>query len=181
MSTPFQKQDQADGRDALIELLKRVTKLEKKRLGEQGQDVALSTLHNGLAVNLGYRNWSLFHKDVLSMPASRLRQLMARIDEAPEIQAFKMYNSVDKVAAREEMRDYVESNFSPLSHFAFYDSESETGYAWPDVNLVEELSEEFGDRFPHAMIEEVATELELDQGPWGREDFDDDGGDSDGE
>ncbi len=70
-----------------------------------------------------------------------------------------------------EMRAWVKSNFSPLIDFALYDNESPNGYAWPDVELSEELHDEFHGTYPDELIERVASELEEANGPWGREDY----------
>lgn len=69
------------------------------------------------------------------------------------------------------MTKWVERNFTPPIEFAYYDNESENGYSWADEDLVEALRDEFSDRYPSALIEEVGSDLEVNQGPWGIEDY----------
>lgn len=162
-------------RAALVELLKRVAKREKARLrNDELEEVQLSTLLDQIAVSLGYRNWSQFHKDAFRMPEDRFSALVARVSAFPEVQEFECYSALDKDAARLEMREYVEGKFTQLIEFAFYDSESENGFAWPSVDLHEELEAEFGERFPSELIAEVASDMEVNDGPWGVEDYGDD-------
>ncbi|CAJ3407467.1 Uncharacterised protein [Burkholderia pseudomallei] len=162
-------------RAALLELLKRVAKREKaRRRDEEFKEVQLSSLLDKIAASLGYRNWSLLHKDAIRMPADRFAALKAQAHGFPDVQEFQRYGTLDKEAARLEMREYVEGNFTQLIEFAFYDSESENGFAWPSVDLHEELGAEFGERFPPELIAEVASDMELNDGPWGIEDYGDD-------
>lgn len=39
------------------------------------------------------------------------------------------------------------------------------------------MEAEFGEEYPFELIEAVADEMEVDRGPWGVEDYGDDGGD----
>jgi hypothetical protein len=177
MSSQSRNLGGSSNRAALLSLLKRVAKREKARLlDEEFEEVQLATLLNKIAASIGYRNWSLLHKDALPMPDDRFSALAARVSAFPEVRAFQLQRShtVDKEAAREEMREYVEGNFTRLIEFAFYDSESENGFAWPSVDLHEELGAEFGERFPSELIAEVADDMELNDGPWGIEDYGDD-------
>lgn len=175
MSSHSQNQGAPSNRAALIELLKRVAKREKTQLrDEEFEEVQLSTVLDQIAVTLGYRNWSLLHKDAIRMPTGRFSALAARVSDFPEVQEFQRYNALDKEAARSEMREYVEGNFTRLIEFAFYDSESENGFAWPSADLRDELEAEFGERFPPELIAEVASDMEVNDGPWGIEDYGDD-------
>ncbi|RQS83435.1 hypothetical protein DF032_05740 [Burkholderia seminalis] len=175
MSSRHQNHGAPSNRITLIELLKRVAKREKTRLrDDEFETVQLSTLLDQIAVSLGYRNWSLLHKDVIRMPENRFSDLATRVSNSPEVQDFQRYESLDKEVARSEMREYVEGSFTRLIEFAFYDSESENGFAWPSVDLHEELEAEFGDRFPSELIAEVASDMEVSDGPWGVEDYGDD-------
>ena len=82
-------------------------------------------------------------------------------------------DEIDAQAARQEMENWVRKNYSRLVDFAFFDRESENGYAWPSVELNEELQEEFSDQYPYELIEEVAIDLEMNNGPWGIENYGD--------
>lgn len=168
MSTSIYQDHQAR-REALVELLKDATKAEVKRQRAAGQVVQLSALLDAAAKNLEYRNWSLLHKDVMRMTDDKFGKFEDLVSSIPEIQEYRVRTPALKDAAISAMRKFVEANFSPLSHYAFHDSESETGYAAPEVELIHELDDEFGHLYPHELLLEVAQDLELDQGPWGRE------------
>jgi hypothetical protein len=129
----------------------------------------LRVKHDGIATTLGYDNWSLFHRDVGRMTDAHFAKIDAKVRAFPEIQEFLTDRAIDKKAATEEMREWVESNFTRLVEFAFYDPESENGYAWPSVDLNEELQNEFDGKYPDDLISEVANDLEVDEGPWGDE------------
>lgn len=164
--------DLSPSREKFIGLIKRVSKREKKRLDEsENITVSLATLYDGVASALGYKNWSLFHRDIARMSDMKFAEIEQQLLEFPEVRDFLNYLAVDQEKAREEMREYVTTRFTPLVNFAFYDSESENGYAWPDVDLYQELEEEFDGRFPSSLIEEVAREMEVDEGPWGEENY----------
>jgi len=125
-------------------------------------------LLNQAAKHLGYLNWSLFHKDVDRMPSDRFELLVERLYEADDVSPYLPIRKSDEEAI-EEMRAWVEDHYSPLQDWAFYDNESENGYAAPDVDLDSELQSEFGDRVPLHLIKKVANDMELEQGPWGDE------------
>ncbi|PMS15816.1 hypothetical protein C0Z18_25385 [Trinickia dabaoshanensis] len=94
--------------------------------------------------------------------------MAARVPAFPEVQVFEFQrgHAFDKEAAREEMREYVEGNFTRLIEFAFYDSESENDFARPSVDLQKELGAGFGKLFPSELIAEVASDMEMNEGPW---------------
>lgn len=160
--------DRAD----FIAKLKRAAKAAKKL---RYPDVQLSELHDKIAKGAGYNNWSLLHRDILRMPQKRFEELVASLSQGleHEVSLNKRAREFDKRAAIKEMETWVKANFTPLVEFAFRDSESETGYAWPDEEINYALQEEFSDRYPDDLIEEVATDLEINYGPWGREDYGD--------
>ena len=161
--------DRAD----FIAKLKRVAKAAKRLRYPNAQ---LSELHDKIAKVAGYNNWSVLHRDILRMPQKRFEELEAALSQRleQEVSLNKRAREFDRQAAIEEMETWVKANFTPLVEFAFRDSESETGYAWPDEEINYALQEEFSDRYPDDLIEEVATDLEIDYGPWGREDYGDD-------
>lgn len=156
-------------RQELIDLLKRVAKRKRRQLLEERNNTPLSALHDRVATVLGYDNWSLFHKDVGRMTDAHFAQISAKVHADHAIQEFLAERTVDRKAATEEMREWVESHFTRLVEFAFYDPESDNGYAWPSVDLNEELQSEFGEKYPDDLINDVANELEVDEGPWGDE------------
>lgn len=161
--------DRAD----FIAKLKRAAKAAKKL---RYPDAQLSELHDKIAMVAGYNNWSLLHRDILRMPQKRFEELVASLSQRleHEVSLNKRARSFDKDAAIKEMKAWVRGNYTPLLDFAFRDPESETGYAWPDEDINYALQEEFSDRFPEDLIEKVATDLEVNYGPWGIEDYGDD-------
>jgi hypothetical protein len=125
---------------------------------------------------LGFANWALFHLHIAHLPADDLDALLARSKGKPDLAHFgKAAPSVTAIDEADEpedvMRAYVRDHYTPLQDFAFYDNESESGYAWPDVELAEVLQEEFSDRYPLEMILEVARYMEAESGPWGVEEY----------
>lgn len=159
--------------DFVIEKLKRVAKNVRRANPTQTQSKALDQV----AAMLGYNNWSMLSKHVHQLKAAGLA-----IYHDGLYQHLKLANLLppkqppfDPVAAAEEMRTWVEGKFTRLIEFAYYDKESETGYAWADEDINNALQEEFDHIYPIELIEEVAVELELD-GPWGIEDYGDDEG-----
>lgn len=70
--------------------------------------------------------------------------------------------------ARGVMEPWVLLHFRPMEHISTKDSE--TG-EWIDddaeVDLYAELHDEFGEQFSKRMIDEVARELEHEEGDWG--------------
>lgn len=159
-------------RQELISALKHYA----KSLKQAQPSAPLSVRQNIVAATLGYSNWSLLHKHVRKMSEAQFAALHSNVSTHPELGAFlkpsEPKEQLDEEAAKEEMRNWVRSNFTPLIEFAFYDSEAENGFAWPDVELNMELQSEFDDQYPLKLIEEVASELE-EEGPWGEEDYGD--------
>ncbi|RUT39796.1 hypothetical protein WG29040_05615 [Pseudomonas sp. PAMC 29040] len=71
--------------------------------------------------------------------------------------------------ARAVMEPWVRDHYQPMQLISTQDSE--TG-DWIDddaeIDLYAELHDEFGDRFGERLINEVAGELEAEEGDWGR-------------
>jgi hypothetical protein len=154
---------------AVLEVLKRFAKQLKRAHGAQ----KLAACQDRVAKMFGYQNWSMLHKHLAKMSQTEIDELLHRIRAVPDLGALVEKDktlTLDVAGAKAEMEEWVRSTFTPLIDFAFYDSESENGFAWPDVYLSEELQDEFAGRYPADLIEEVATQLEVDDGPWGRED-----------
>lgn len=160
-------------REGLVDLLKRFAK-RKKQSGVPGK---LSHYQDDVARIFGYNNWSLLHKHVSRMRDSEFNaffdQALEHSDFGPFMEACTT-KSIDEADAIREMQEWARRKYSRLIDFAFYDNESETGFSWPAVEMAMELSEEFGDRFPSKLIEKVGNDLDVDEGPWGLEDYGDD-------
>lgn len=162
----------SSSRENLLSLLKSVAKQSKK--GQPTQKLAWH--QDKVAKVLGYKNWSTLHKHFLKMPHGQFNGVVKQVLANPllgssAIKVKSLAVAIDPEAAAEEMRQWVRGNYTPLIDFAFYDKESENGFSWPDVNLLEELQDEFEDQYPFEWIEGVAVELERDAGPWGVEDY----------
>ena len=155
----------------LINLLKRFAKSAKST----GQpDQPLAQYQNQVARWLGFANWSLLHRHLDGLVGSKFHELLNRALAHQVLGDFIVEKAVRTVVvadAVETMKTWTRETYTPLVNFAFYDSEAENGYSWPDVDLAYELEEEFGGRFPPELIQDVAIELELDDGPWGLEDY----------
>jgi hypothetical protein len=164
--------------DGVIKKLKRVAKQWRRENPSFSQANALDEI----AAAFGYNNWSLLSKNVNKMNQAQLSSFHDGLYAHPQFVGYLPLVSstvptapaaptFDRAAAIEEMTEWVESNYTPLNEFAVYDSESENGFAARSEDLVEALQDEFSDRFPLSLIEELGIELELDRGPWGDEDF----------
>lgn len=155
--------------DVIFEKLKRVAKQGRRENSSLSQAKVLDKV----AAGLGYNNWSLLSRHLNKMSEAQLGKFHDALYEHPQFIEYlpPIFPAFDRAAAVREMSAWVESNFTPLIEFAFYDSESENGFAARDEDLVEALQDEFSDRFPQSLIEEVGNDLELDRGPWGSEDY----------
>jgi hypothetical protein len=155
----------------LIKLLKRFAK-NAKSMGQSDQPLAQH--QNQVARWLGFANWSLLYRHLDGLVGSKFQELLYRALRHQVLGDFivdKAVRTVVVVDAVATMKAWTRETYTPLVNFAFYDSEAENGYSWPDVDLAYELEEEFGGRFPPELIQEVAIELELEDGPWGLEDY----------
>jgi len=154
-------------RSSFINSLKRLAKKENKKSPSMTHSGCLDRIAN----SRGYLNWALFTKDIEAMTVPRFALLQSCFtifpgNNLPEAQLHPL--EVDEQEAIDIMTDWVERNFTRLIEFAFYDSESENGFATRDEPISMALQEEFDDQYPFELIERVATNLELD-GPWGVE------------
>lgn len=158
--------------DGFVDLLKRFAKQEQKANGGQ-----LAHHLDAVASSFGYSNWSMLHKHTRHMNDREFNSIFDQALEHAEIGPFMeacTTKIVKEADAIREMETWARSKYSRLIDFAFYDSESRTGFAWPAVNMAEELSERFGDRYPSSLIQKVGNDLDVDDGPWGLEDYGDD-------
>jgi hypothetical protein len=158
--------------DLIIEKLKRVAKLGRRASPSMSQSQVLDKI----AVALGYNNWSLLTKHLNKMDDSQLSDFHDGLYQNPKFKEYlpPIFPPFERADAVEEMTTWIERKFTPLIDFAYYDNESENGFSWADEDLVEALQDEFSDRYPAALIEEVGSDLEVNRGPWGIEDYGDD-------
>ncbi|WP_432731273.1 hypothetical protein [Variovorax sp. W6] len=155
-----------------LDLAKRFAKLNRKADPDGN---GLTFHQDRIAVSLGFKNWALLHKHVESASWAAWHTLRELALKKPGLGAFieeRGFRTIDEDEAVDAMRRWARSKYTPLIDFAYYDSESETGYSWPDVDMAEELSEEFAGRYPDDLIERVGNELDVDEGPWGLEKYD---------
>lgn len=157
-----------------ISLLKRIAK-QAQTSDTSGN--ALAWHQDRVAHSLGFKNWSLLHKHLDGLAGSALdliiRQVLKRKDLGPAFSKLAVRTIVVEDAV-EEMQSWARKNYTPLIEFAYYDNESPTGFGWPDVVMAEELGAEFEGRFPFELIQQVGNDLDVDEGPWGVEDYGDD-------
>lgn len=160
--------------EILLEYLKRAAKINKK---DDSLGASLSTHQNSIAVALGYQNWSMLHKNIDGLTCIQLGGVINRVLRHKTLGPMIDYmaeRTIDVEDATQEMSDWARQKYTPLIEFAYYDSESPTGYSWPEVDMALELSEEFGGKFPDELITQVGNDLDVSEGPWGLEDFGDD-------
>lgn len=158
----------SDTYEVVIQKLKRVAKNRRKEAPQLAQHQAL----NWVASLLGYNNWSLLQKHARKMSASAIDDFHDDLYLHPILseELAKQNTPIDTKIAAEEMRVWVSANFSRLIEFAYYDSESENGFAWPSADINHALQENFDGKYPIDLIEDVATDLESD-GPWGEDPY----------
>jgi hypothetical protein len=168
MST-FPSGDSPSDRETLLDLLKRVA----KQIKSTQSDHSLSFVQDKIAKAFGYVNWSLLHKHVSTAPPKEFWKFAADVSSHPRIGPAleSLAPPLDEDFAIEEMKAWVRRTYTPLINFAYYDRESPTGYAWPDEDLIDGLLEEFDHRYPVELIEQVASALEANEGPWGIEKY----------
>jgi hypothetical protein len=156
-------------RHALLNALKAAARIRLK----MSPSKQLSGLLDHIAASCGYKNWSLFAKDLGQMHPEKFREIRSKYKSEIE----DLRESEGLWGSREEAFDQIEEwfrqKYSPLVEFAFRDSESENGYAWPEIEPGDVIPDQFGDDFPAKLIDEVALKLDL-EGPWGLEDYGDD-------
>jgi len=147
-------------------------KFAAKQIKQSDKQIKQAEALDKVAEYLGYKNWSLLHKNLYSKSPEQAGMFVLKIKKHPKLGGL-FSDEIDAQAARQEMENWVRKNYSRLVDFAFFDRESENGYAWPSVELNEELQEEFSDQYPYELIEEVAIDLEMNNGPWGIENYGD--------
>lgn len=156
----------------LLNLLRRYAKAAKK---DDPACKSLSFHQDQVAISLGFNNWSMLHKHLSAAFWSETHKLLTLAMKKPGLGDFidtHAYRTIDEDEATTRMKQWARAKYTPLIEFAFYDNESETGFSWPDVDMVIELGEEFAGKVPQDLIEKVGYELERD-GPWGLEEYGD--------
>lgn len=155
-------------RNRFINTLKLLAKQEKKKHDNK----KLSDFQLILAQHGGFNEWSQLSEYVHESAHEELCNLILKykglVDYEKTMPAASSMTDEEMEQFEQEMLDFVHQHFEPLVNFAPLDNESETGYAWPEVDLQQELQDNFDHRFPYAdFIEHFATNLELSRGPWG--------------
>jgi len=157
-------------REVFLDKLKRLVR--ERRLSHTGSQKHAWFLDQ-LAQSLAYGNWSQLRRSVDAMSEARFDELW---DFALEhLPGFERGLEIVKLTQDEEaeaielMQNWVTTNYSPLISYAFFDNESENGFAESGVDLNDVLQSEFQETYPLDLIEQVAIDMELDQGPWGDE------------
>jgi hypothetical protein len=158
----------------LISLLKRIAKRAKS---SDLSDRLLAWHQDFVAQKLGFNNWSLLHKHLSGLGDEAfelaLNRVLAHEEIGPEIESLAV-RTIATDDAIEEMTSWAKGKYTQLVHFAFHDKDSESGYDWPDVYMVDELNANFEHKFPFELIQQVGSALDRDEGPWGLRDFGDD-------
>lgn len=171
-------------RDHLIVVLKQYAKDGKSQDSTQ----PLAAFLDAVAKTFHFQNWSVLHKNVAKMTQPQFSAFAATVMADPSVPAFVGAQAtsaeperVDEEGAKEEMREWVRAHYTPLVEFAPLDNESESGFAFDSEDLLNDLQEEFDQRFHYDWIEEVAGDMEM-EGPWGiPAKYDDGDGGSDNE
>lgn len=157
-----------------ISLLKRIAK-QAQTSDTAGK--ALAWHQDRIAQGLDFKNWSLLHKHLDGLTGNAfdlvMRKVLKHINLGPAFSKLAVRTIVVENAV-EEMENWAREKYTPLIEFSYYDNESPTGFSWPDVDMAEELAAEFEGRFPFELIEQVGNNLDVNEGPWGLEDYGDD-------
>lgn len=155
-----------------VALLKRYIKSTKTQ-GEEKRKLAWH--QDQLAQKLGYQNWSVLHKNVAQMGWYELVGPEGVAKKLPALWEFVVMATSTTIVvedAVDTMKTWARAKYTPLVDFAYLDSESSTGYAWPSVEMEEELASEFAGQFPDDLIQKVGYQLDGEEGPWGLEKYD---------
>ena len=163
--------DEYLSKDEFLDFSKRFAKLNKKA---DPNGKGLIHHQDQIAVSLGYKSFALLHKFVQSadfLAWDDLRDKARRKAGLGDFIKERAVRTVDRDKAIETMRDWARRKYTPLIEFAFYDNESENGFGWPDVDMAEELANEFAGQYPDKLIQKVGNDLDVDEGPWGLEEY----------
>lgn len=169
----FSTLDYLSGPD-LLDLMRRYAKMVKKT-NPAGKP--LGWHQNEIAISLAFKNWSMLHKHVAPIKWTYVDHVLDLVLKKPGLGQFvedHAVKTIDEDEGTDTMKDWARAKYTPLIDFAFYDNESPNGFSWPDVDMAEELREEFSGQYPDDLIESVAHYLEINNGPWGLDNRDDD-------
>lgn len=156
--------------DGLLDQMRRFAKTRKKA---DPADHPLGWYQNEIGVSLGFKNWSMLHKHLTSIPWAYTDHVLELALKNPDLGAFikkHAVKTIDEDEGRETMRAWVRGRFTPLIDFALYDSEEANGFAWPEIDVIDYLRDNFSGEYPDELIKSVASDLEVNYGPWGEED-----------
>lgn len=137
-----------------------------KRMRQDSPPSTHSVRLDRIAVLAGRPNWSVLARHIDRADGDELARIARKL--CPR---FRSWGFADFDGAEDLMRDWATRTFTPLIDFAYYDKESGNGYAWPSVELADELYGEFAEICSDELIESVARTLEASNGPWGIEDY----------
>jgi hypothetical protein len=154
-------------RQVVLDSLKKYAKSEKKNSQSNNK---LSWFQDQLAMSFGYNNWALLHKHVLGKDDEDYLEFEQLVHERADVVTYLPNRETEEDAER-KMKDWIRSTYSPLVEWAYYDSESENGYSADGIDVSYCLQEEFDQLYPLELIQRVAEDLELNEGPWGDEDL----------
>lgn len=157
--------------DVMLDCLRRVAKTRHKVMKAGGQSSHLTEQQNYLAEVLGWENWSLLARDFERDPAKSNGKVLATCERDRFLrEALVEVIPIDDALAEAVMENWVRVELDPLVNWAYYDAESENGYAAESVELDQALGDEFGGTYPDRLIQRVAARLER-EGPWGDPDM----------
>lgn len=149
---------------------KLATKIKKQ------SDNTHSEILDWIAVRFGFNNWSLFQNHIPISSNQHFAEMQAKFENmkssvfaALQSAESDSIEEVDDSFGKEVMESWVRRKFTPLVDFAYYDPESENGYAWDSEDIFQELMDRFDGTYSESLIQEVAANLEVNHGPWGRE------------
>jgi len=165
-SVTFSTLDYLSGQD-LLDLMRRYAKMVKKA-DQAGKP--LGWHQNEIAISLAFKNWSMLHKHLAPIKWTYIDHVLDLVLKKPNLGQFveeHAVKTIDEDEGADTMKAWARSKYTPLIDFAFYDNESSNGFSWPDVDMAEELREEFNGQYPDELIESVAHALEINGGPWG--------------
>ena len=157
----------------LISMLKRFAK-QAKAADSAGRPLAWH--QDSVSHRLGFKNWSMLHKHVDGLLGDPFHLVLRKVLDDEKLGDFVSEAAVRTVVVEDailEMKSWARKKYTPLIEFAYYDNESPTGFSWPEVEMADELAEEFEGRFTLEVIVRVGNALDADEGPWGLEDYGD--------
>lgn len=108
---------------------------------------------NNLAISLGFNNWSMLHKHLAPVKWPWQGHVLDLALKKPGLGQFiqdHALETIDEDEGTQTMKSWARGKYSRLIDFAFYDSESENGFSWPEVDMVGEVGDQFGGQYPQS-------------------------------